>query len=68
MDHDCVLSHLYHVVAYHGRESIIYLLGKLLVVDGQLDKIDVSYGVHISSGFLIAKLYVSFWNIMDQSQ
>ena len=50
MEHNCVLSHLDHVVDYHGRESIILSLGKLLVVDGKLGKIDVSYGVHISDG------------------
>ena len=56
MEHNFILSHLYHVVAYHRRKGIILLLGKLLVVDGQWGEIGISYGVHISSGFVIAKL------------
>ena len=68
MNHDCVLLHLDGVVAYHRRESSIRSLEKLRVVDVQLGKIDISYGMHISGGFVISKLYARFWNMMDQSQ
>ena len=66
LEHDCVLLCLDHVVAYHRRESIILSLEKLRVVDGQLGNIDVSYGLHISGGFVIAKVYMRFWNMMDR--